>query len=119
MNTDIINNFIQYYISNFNDKNNTINFINLWKNYSTLNYMNKDYTEGELLSILNNLIVNYIIDINNIKVSFQINGDRRANILLNYRMGNNNEIISISQYIQLAYSNQKEFWIHSSLINSL
>ena len=119
MNTEIINNFIQYYVSNFNDKNNTSNFINLWTNYSVLNYMNKDHNESELLNILNYLSSNYIIDINNIKASFQINGERRANILLNYKMGNSNEVISISQYIQLAYSNQKEFWIHSSLINSL
>jgi hypothetical protein len=47
-----------------------------------------------------------------------INGDRRANILLSYIMFDlDGNYYNVSQFILLAYSNNKEFWIHSSILN--
>ena len=120
MNTEIINNFIQYYISVFNDKTKFNEYILMWKEYSTLTYNDANYTGQTLIDILKH-IYTLNIDISDpkyFKSSFMLIGDRRANILLTYRMlDSNGQILNISQYIQLAYSNLKEYWIHSSLLN--
>jgi len=118
MNTEVINNFIQYYITNFNNKMDQSIFINLWKEYSILIHNNTEYKGLSLLTFFESLN-NHIIDINSINVSFNQNGDRRANILLSYILIDNmNNKINDSQFIQLAYSNNKEYWIHSSLMNN-
>ena len=39
-------------------------------------------------------------------------------ILLSYVLVDElNNVRNVSQFIQLAYSNNKEYWIHSSLLN--
>jgi hypothetical protein len=120
MNTEIINNFIQYYIGVFNDKTKFNEYMVIWKEYSTLTYNDINYTGQSLIDILKHIYA-LNIDISDpkyFKSSFMLIGDRRANILLSYRMiDSNGQILNISQYIQLAYSNLKEYWIHSSLLN--
>ena len=117
MNENIVNNFIKYYVENFNDKTKFQLFNNLWKDYSILTHNNNQLTGQQLrefLTAMNNLTILQDDFIS----SFTIVGDRRANILLSYKMRDQkNVIFNIAQYIMLAYSNKKEFWIHSSLLN--
>ena len=116
MNKDILNNYIQYYITVFNDKSKFQEFINLFNKHSKLIYNILEYKEQNLIIFLTEFY-KYKIDIVNLQTSFMLNGDRRANILLSYTLiDSTNNTKNISQYIQLAYSN-KEYWIHSSLIN--
>jgi hypothetical protein len=117
MNKEIINNFIQYYVSIFNNKSKFQDFLNVWNDHSSFTYNDHLYKGRELITILTELYA-YSIDNHYVNASFMIIGDRRANILLSYTIvdSTNNKKI-ISQYIQLAYSNQKTYWIHSSLLN--
>jgi hypothetical protein len=111
MNQQVITDFIKFYVSSYNQEQ----FITLWKPYSTITHLDKTYQNEELIQFLSNLC-SYVIDITSINVSFTQNGERRANILLTYKMIKNDEQKHVSQFIQLAYSNNKEFWIHSSII---
>lgn len=114
MDSNIINEFIKFYITSFNSKSN--NFFNLWKDYSTINYNNNLYTKETLKKFLLDLNKFQIND--DIKFSYLIIGDRRSNILLTYTMFNSENIrYNVSQFIQLAYSNNKEYWIHSSIFS--
>lgn len=122
MNTDIINNFVQYYFNTFNDKTKFNEYMNMWKEYSTLVYNNISHTQNKLIDVLKH-IYTCMIDVKNFQqiiISSMAVGDRRANVLLTYRMiDSNGQILNVSQYILLAYSNSKEYWIHSSLVNIL
>jgi hypothetical protein len=114
MNSNIINEFINFYITSFNSKSN--DFFKLWKDYSTINNNNNFYTKDTLQTFLLDLI-KFQINID-IKYSYTIIGDRRSNILLTYIIYNSENIkYNVSQFIQLAYSNNKEYWIHSSIFN--
>ncbi len=121
MNSEIINGFIQFYIQTFNDKTRSAEWLTMWKEYSIFVHNNTTFTKETLLDYIKTLYV-YRIKVdspNDIVMSFTLNGDRRANILLTYSMlDTNNNTINVSQYILLAYSNNKEFWIHTSIINS-
>lgn len=120
MNSEIINNFIQFYIETFNNKTLIIEFSTIWKNYSTIVHNNTTFTGEQLNTYINNLY-KYSIKYdsqNDVIISFMINGDRRANILLSYIMFDlDGNYYNVSQFILLAYSNNKEFWIHSSIFN--
>jgi hypothetical protein len=59
-----------------------------------------------------------IIDSSTVDFTYTIVGDRRANILLSCNMIIDQTQLFCSHYIQLAYSNDKEYWIHSILFNS-
>ena len=118
MNKEIVNSFVQYYISMFNDKSKFQEFINMWNNHSTLSYNNYIYIKQDLITFLQQLYT-YNIDPNNMTINFMVIGERRANILLSYDLINDNNKKTISQYIQLAQSNDKTYWIHSSLLNMI
>jgi hypothetical protein len=121
MNTEIINDFVQFYIQTFNDKSRSGEFISVWKDYSIFVYNLNTYTKETLLDYIRTLYA-YKIKVdqqNDVVVSITQNGDRRANILLSYQMyDESGNTVNVSQYILLAYSNNKEFWIHTSLLNT-
>jgi len=120
MNDAIVNGFIRFYIETLNDKNRFEEFITVWKEYTVAVHNSAVYTKETLLNYIRTLY-SYTIKFNktdDIIVSFTLNGDRRANILISYQMHDNlGNIINVSQYILLAYSNSNEYWIHTSLIN--
>ncbi len=117
MNDQIIKSFVEYYVSSLNNKE-TNTFINLWKPYSKIVYNGTTYADDNINEFLNTLYQQTMILAPTVKYSAMQNGDRRANVLLTYDIiDQSNNIISFSQYILLAYSNDKEYWIHSSLIN--
>lgn len=117
MNSDLINEYIKYYIEVYNDKNRFNEFINLWSEHSTLIYDNTTYKNQELIVLLTQLYTCSISN-TNLNISYMIVGDRRVNILLSYILIDNlTNSKNVSQYIQLAFSNDKKYWIHSSLIN--
>ena len=111
MNPQVITDFIKFYVSSYNSPQH----LTLWKPYSTITHLDKTYQNEEILQFLSHLC-SYTIDTSTINMSFTQNGERRANILLTYKMIKNEEQKFVSQFIQLAYSNNKEFWIHSSII---
>ena len=117
MNEDIVKSFIQFYIETFNDKSKSKDFFAMWKEYSTFVYNNIKNSGQGLAIILTEIYNNFILDTNNLSLNIMMVGDRRANILLIYNLiDKSNNYHRTSQYIQLAYSNDKEFWIHSSLL---
>ena len=117
MNKELIDNYIQYYITVFNEKSKYQEFINMYNEHSILTHDNHTYQNQNLINLLAELY-KYLIDINSLKISYMLNGDRRANILLTYTLVDlSNNIKNVSQFILLAYSNNKEYWIHSSLLN--
>jgi hypothetical protein len=118
MNEETVKGFIQFYVSSFNDKTKSSEFFSLWKEYSTLVFNNNKYTGKDLADVLTEIYNNFIIDISTLKINVLTVGDRRTNILLTYNFINkSNYPHRTSQYIQLAYSNEKEYWIHSSLLS--
>lgn len=50
------------------------------------------------------------------KMDFLLNGDRRANIVVS---GITNNQRPFNEYIQLAFGNDKSYWIHSTIFQSL
>lgn len=120
MNNDTIQKFVHFYLSTFNNKDRHNEFIKLWKEYSTLVHDMIPYTKEPLCVFLTQLYKVTIVYQSeaDIQCSHMIIGDRRANILLSYKiLDTDNTIKVVSQYIQLAYSNNKEYWIHSCLLN--
>jgi hypothetical protein len=119
MNPDTINEFVKFYVETFNNKTRFAEFITMWKEYSTF-VINGVSSEKTLLENIKNLYA-YTIKCDqstDIIMSFTLNGTRRANILLSYQiLDNAGNILNISQFILLAYSNNNEFWIHSNIIN--
>ena len=120
MNPDTINSFVQFYVQTFNDKTRSTDFMTIWKDYSICVYNGSTYTKETLADYLNTLYA-YKIKCdspNDIIVSSTINGKRRANILMSYKMIDEQENIkNVSQYLLLAYSNNKEFWVHTNITN--
>jgi hypothetical protein len=121
MNPNVINEFIKFYISTFNDKTRFTEFSMMWKEYSICVHNGQQTIKETLVDYIKTLYT-YRIKTdqqNDIMVSITVNGDRRANILLSYTMlDQNDNSINVSHYLLLAYSNNKEFWIHSSIINA-
>lgn len=109
MNNDIVKQFIDYYVTTFNNKQDNSPFIKLWREYSILTFENKHYTKEELGQFLLSILP---YTITNVQSQFNINGERRSNIMMTYTMNQ----FTASQFIQLSYSNSKEFWIHSSIM---
>jgi len=121
MDCKIINEFVQFYIQTFNDKTRAAEWLSMWKEYSVFVHNNAAFTKETLLEFIKTfyLYTIKIDDPNDIIMSFTLNGERRANILLTYTMLDlNKRPITVSQYLLLAYSNNKEFWIHTSIINT-
>ena len=54
----------------------------------------------------------YSVDI--VDIDVLLNGDRRANIVVS---GFINDLYYFTEYIHLAYSNSKTYWIHSSILH--
>jgi hypothetical protein len=108
MNQEIVNNTMVDMIKLFNIKDNL--FFRLWKEYSMLTYNNKMLKGNEI----HNFFINLKHTINIKKYDYNMIGDRRANILLSGILDNTNSIVTM--FIQLAYDNNKEYWIHSSII---
>ena len=118
MNEDTVKSFVEFYIETFNNKSRSKEFFVLWKEYSTLVYNNIKNSGQELAIILTEIYNNFILDTTNISLNMMMVGDRRANILITYNLiDKSNNYHRTSQYIQLAYSNDKEYWIHSSLLS--
>ena len=120
MNPEIIDSFVKFYIQTFNDKTQSAQFMTIWKDYSICVHNNVTFTKTTLAEYLNMLYA-YKINIESptdIVMSFTLNGERRANILLSYTIVDTNGLtMNLSQYMLLAYSNNKEFWIHTNIIN--
>jgi len=120
MNPEIIDSFVKFYIETFNDKTQSAQFMTIWKNYSICVHNNVTFTKTTLVEYLN-MLYTYKIKIDSptdIVMSFTLNGERRANILLSYSIIDaKGGVMNLSQYILLAYSNNKEFWIHTNIIN--
>jgi hypothetical protein len=108
MNAIIVNNVMSEMIKLFNEKNDM--FFKLWRNYSSLIYNNTILKGIDI----NNFFINLKNGINIKKYDYNMVGDRRANILLSGTLDNTNNIITM--YILLAYDNNKEYWIHSAII---
>ena len=117
MNESTINDFIKFYVGTFNDKSKFEVFMSVWEKYSIFKYKGVEYTDINLVQMLMEINKCTILP-ESIDMSYMIIGDRRANILLSYKMVNqNNSLANVSQFIQLAYSNNKKYWIHSTILN--
>lgn len=117
MNDKIVESFIQFYVNSINDKNKTNEFMSLFKPYTVIKHKQQTFNRDNLTDFLNEYY-KLIIDAPTIDFTYTIVGDRRANILLSCNMIMEQTQLFCSHYIQLAYSNEKEYWIHSILFNS-
>ena len=117
MNDQVVETFIQFYVDSINDKTKSNEFISLFKPYTVIKHKQVTFSHDNLMDFLNEYY-KFIIDPLTIDFTYTIVGDRRANILLSCNMFVDQTQLYCSHYIQFAYSNDKEYWIHSILFNS-
>lgn len=117
MNITIVNDFIRFYIEKFDDKTKFNEFIFPWiqEKGSKLIHNNNIYTDKTLMEFLQYLYIGKIYD--NVLTTYNIDGNRRASILMNYKILNpDSKKYDVSQSIFLNYSNNNKYWIQSCLI---
>jgi hypothetical protein len=118
MNATIVNDFIRFYVEKFNNKETFNEFLFPWiqEHGTKLIHNNNIFTEQTLIDFLRHLNIGTIIN-NDVLSTFTLEGNRRASILMKYKMINpDGKIYDISQSMFLNYSNNKKFWIQSCLM---
>ena len=108
MDDNIVKSIIKNLFLSYNCKNN--NFFDIWRDYSKLTYNNIIYTGDDIKKFFLNL--NCTININHF--DHHLIGDRRSNVLVSGHLIEHNK--SINMFILLALDNNKEYWIHSTII---
>ena len=116
MNNEIVNTFVDLYYQNLNNKN----YDSLCNHLKGSSKFVRDTSEWngttEIISCLETNAVTY----QPMKLSVLVNGDRRANVLVSGNIINQHTHVTIpfSEYLLLSFSNQKEYWIHTSILHT-
>lgn len=111
MDNKVIEEFIKFYVFKFNEKSNDL--LKLYKSYSKIIYNKVVYDNNNILPFLNELTNNKI---NLISYEYNINGFRKADIILNCDIVIGSEIKKMINYISFCLSNSNEYWIHSHIL---
>lgn len=117
MNKEIVNTFIDLYYQNLNNKNHDI-LCNHLKDSTTFI---RDLSEWKGVKSILTFLQNTPLSYQPMKMNIMINGDRRANILISGKIKDENTqmVVCFTEYILLAFSNQKEYWIHTSILHTI
>jgi hypothetical protein len=109
MNTDIINKFLNFYYCSINSH--LIENIKPHVRDASCFIRNKKQFKGvsNIINHLNECKNNIFMPID---TDILLNGERRANIMV---YGSINDIPFV-EYIHFAYGNDKQYWIHSSIL---
>lgn len=116
MNKEIVNTFIDLYYQNLNNKN----YDSLCNHLKGSSTFVRDTIEWSGTSHIISSLKSNDFTFQPIKMNVLVNGDRRANVLVSGNIINaqNQVTIPFSEYILLSYSNNKEYWIHTSILHT-
>jgi len=118
MNELIVNEFMQFYYNNLNTKENDTCFKHIiphLKQHSIFIRDNKQLKgEKQIIDTIFKTPYQFIPQ----KIDILINGERRANVMVSGQVtsGYNEALNNFSEYFHLAYGNDKQYWIHTSIL---
>lgn len=117
MNKEIVNTFVDLYYQNLN----TQNYERLSNHLKDSSTFVRDLSEWKGGSSIVNFLQTTSLSYQPIKMNVLINGDRRANVLVSGKLKDEKTqmIVPFTEYILLSFSNQKEYWIHTSILHTI
>jgi hypothetical protein len=120
---ELVKNFVHFYHNSINNKN-ILQLKELFKDFSKYNFEgNIIYGIDNIFNVINSQIttdINYKVN----TYDYMSCGDRRLNILINgeitFKIDGVNYINKhFSEYIHLAFGNDKKYWVPAIIIRSL
>lgn len=117
MNKEIVNTFVDLYYQNLN----TQNYERLSNHLKDSSTFVRDLSEWKGGPSIVNFLQTTSLSYQPIKMNVLINGDRRANVLVSGKVKDDKTqmIVPFTEYILLSFSNQKEYWIHTSILHTI
>lgn len=117
MNKEIVNTFLDLYYQNLNNQTYD-RLLNHLKDSTTFV---RDSSEWKGASSIMSFFQTTSLSYQPLKMNVLINGDRRANVLVTGKLKDEKTqmIVPFSEYILLSFSNQKEYWIHTSILHTI